>query len=124
MNQITDLAMTRYLSDGSLDPAFGTQGNGKVLLRTAGYDRPTDAAMSFLGGFLVTARIDGHDSILAFTPDGLLDTRFSVDGIAESSVGPPSSRTVSPGERSRVATRSSPCSVDTPWAIVFQWPKA
>jgi uncharacterized delta-60 repeat protein len=81
-----DLAMARYLPDGQLDPTFGTGNNGKIVIGTPADDRPAGMAASYLGGFVVGGQLDGKSVVMAFTPDGAFDTRFSVDGIVETDV--------------------------------------
>jgi uncharacterized delta-60 repeat protein len=83
-----DLAMARYLPDGSLDPTFGNQVNGKVVIGTSGADWPADAAMGLTGGFVVGGSHNSKQVVMAFTSDGALDTRFNGDGIVETNSEP------------------------------------
>jgi uncharacterized delta-60 repeat protein len=83
----SDLALVRYLTDGSLDASFGTA--GKVLTDLSARDAAYAAALRpdgrilIGGGYGVSAIADLHaDSVLAqYLPDGALDGAFAVGGI-------------------------------------------
>jgi uncharacterized delta-60 repeat protein len=70
-------ALARYNPNGSLDTSFGPTGSGKVQTDLGGDDIGSGAAPGFVGGFVVAA----STGIAAYTFDGLLDTRFSEDGV-------------------------------------------
>ena len=100
-----DIAVARYLPDGSLDTAFGnntshtdgplkvTAGGGRI---TVSYNDPVApevieldrgdqgqrVAVQSDGRIVVSAVIDGMVTILRFNPDGSLDTTFDGDGLA------------------------------------------
>ncbi|HET9864135.1 MAG TPA: Calx-beta domain-containing protein [Steroidobacteraceae bacterium] len=82
----SELALVRYLADGSPDPSFGTA--GKVLADLSARDAVYAAALRADGRILIaggfgTAGSDLHaDSVLAqYLPDGTVDESFGVHGI-------------------------------------------
>ena len=77
--------LVRYLPNGNLDPTFGANGTGRVETDFGGSDFAETAAAGYLGGILVGGTSDSHFAVAAYTRDGLLDTRFSGDGLQRSS---------------------------------------
>ncbi len=88
---VTDFALIRYLSDGSLDPDFGI--DGKVVTR---FPTPKDYASAFnlviqddlkivLSGFIISNTFNndsGRDYAIArYHPDGSLDQSFGEKGL-------------------------------------------
>ena len=81
-----DFAVVRYLSDGTLDPAFGT--GGKATLNIAGKsDFSTTAALQSDGKILVAGRVfsdagtEADIGLARFNADGTPDTNFGRQGI-------------------------------------------
>jgi uncharacterized delta-60 repeat protein len=92
---LTDFGLVRYLPNGAIDNSFGPNGNGRVVTDLGGNelgggnDLAMGLATGFLGGLLVggvkityNPTLDPQLATVAYTRDGMLDTRFSGDGIA------------------------------------------
>ena len=84
---VTDIALVRYNSDGSLDATFGT--GGKTVTDIAGRaDDPTDAALQSDGKIVLSAFIGdlavpgGRIAVVRFLANGELDTVFGSGGRA------------------------------------------
>lgn len=96
-----ELIVARFLSDGSLDATFGTQGifTGPVIDATA--ERPQILRTSD-GRFRVTTTgweaglSITHCKVLGLTADGELDATFGTDGVADVESGGQESVTCSP----------------------------
>ena len=77
-----DLALVRYLADGSLDPAFGD--GGGVVTDLGGDDRAQALALQPDGKILVAGsggRTSNEDFVLVrYLPDGRLDPSFGQGG--------------------------------------------
>lgn len=75
-----DIAVVRYLQDGSLDPAFS--GDGKVLTDLGGYDDvATGVIQQYDGKLLVSgSSSNGNSFLVRYNKDGTLDTGFGVGG--------------------------------------------
>ncbi len=71
----------RYHVTGALDGAFGPNGTGYVETDTGGFENAGGIAINYLGGLLVGGAVGSDLVIAAYTFDGVLDTRFSGDGI-------------------------------------------
>lgn len=88
---VTDLAIARYLPDGTLDPSFGT--GGKVLHDHGTRGQEFGWALELqpdgkilVGGYTqVGAQTDV--SITRFNADGSVDRAFGGDGVASESIG-------------------------------------
>jgi len=77
-------AVARYLPDGSLDPAFSTDGKATANF-TTGDDYAFGVAIQPDGKILAVGRAGGSGGVFAaarFMPDGTLDPGFSGDGRA------------------------------------------
>lgn len=82
-----DVVLTRYLSDGSLDAAFGD--GGVLSVDLGGLEQVADAVLQPNGKIIVVGR--RHDSccpyeglalfVARFEPDGSLDPSFGEDGV-------------------------------------------
>jgi uncharacterized delta-60 repeat protein len=86
----SDVALARYLPDGSPDPSF--DGDGVATLSTFGADRDeaaTDVAIQPDGKIAVAGTAGGSGIIARFNPDGTPDTAFSGDGFLTSGFGFP-----------------------------------
>jgi uncharacterized delta-60 repeat protein len=86
-----DVALARYLPDGSLDTGFGV--GGKVVTSIGGYDIAYDLALDAAGRIVVAATTyDGQTSaqfaLLRYTPDGVLDPNFEGGGVTIPAVDP------------------------------------
>ncbi len=84
---MTDLAMTRYNADGTLDTSFGEE--GKVILNVADEDFGVSVKRQEDGKLLVagtTGLYSGWDFLLVrFNEDGSLDGSFGSGGIVQTS---------------------------------------
>jgi uncharacterized delta-60 repeat protein len=87
--------LARYNPDGSLDPSFGTAGITTTDIPASGYrSAGADALAVLAGGDILVGGSSrwgdptgpGSTFVLArYTPDGLLDPTFGVDGIVQTS---------------------------------------
>lgn len=86
---VTDLALARYLADGSLDTTFG---NGGLATGDSGATEVTEQLIELPNAKLViggwTNDANAEDFLLArFHPDGALDTSFGSSGFIRTDVG-------------------------------------
>jgi uncharacterized delta-60 repeat protein len=92
----TDVALVRYLPDGSLDTTFGTGGLATAPLATV--DAVDEVIRLPNGNLLVAGSAAGqgtYDFLLArFLPDGVLDPTFGTDGFLRTSFSPKSSEQI------------------------------
>lgn len=85
-----DFALVRYLSDGQLDPTFGT---GGIVVTPGPEDELIRAVVVTAGGKIVAAGYGGSGSttlsfILArYLPNGQLDMSFGGTGVVTTSIG-------------------------------------
>jgi uncharacterized delta-60 repeat protein len=79
----SDFALARLLSDGRLDPSFGTAGRMKAALST-GDDRITALALAKDGGIIAAgyAGLGSGFALARFRIDGSLDPGFGRQGLA------------------------------------------
>ncbi len=78
--------LAKFLPDGALDPAFGTNGQvvTSVAYGEAGSVRRISAVLMPDGRFLLGVRAANQKAMVAcFMPDGTLDTTYGVAGISE-----------------------------------------
>ncbi len=75
-----DLALARYLPDGTLDPLFGSGGTVVTPL-SKGTDVVADLALQFDGKLVVAGETDGNRFLARYSANGTLDTSFSGTGI-------------------------------------------
>jgi uncharacterized delta-60 repeat protein len=81
-----NVGLARYEPDGDLDPTFGANLNGKVVMSfTTQVDSADDVVLRpgggvFIGGAAGLDRVDSRFGIAAFTASGVLDTSFGGDG--------------------------------------------
>ncbi len=87
-----DVALARYMADGSLDPAFG-DGTGKLTTSIStqrdqafGVELDTDGRI-VVGGSAFTDSNDDF-AVVRYTSAGSLDTSFGGDGIVTTPIGP------------------------------------
>lgn len=79
------LVLVRYDRSGTLDPSFGSNGDGTVFSDLGGYVGPGTAAVDASGGILVSDSpgcAPCPSSVVRFTRDGRLDPKFGRDGRA------------------------------------------
>jgi len=86
---ITDFALVRYNTDGSLDTSFG--GTGKVTTDIGSYDSATSVAIQ-ANGRIVVAGSSGADfttdfALVRYNTDGSLDTSFGGTGKVTTDIG-------------------------------------
>lgn len=74
-----NIALARYLPDGSLDPTFGTHG-----IVVAGSGEAWSVAQQTDGSLVVTT---GTLAAARFTPNGVLDGTFGSGGVADAGLG-------------------------------------
>jgi uncharacterized delta-60 repeat protein len=83
-------ALVRYLSDGGLDPSFGSSGIVTTAISSgiSGGVIRAHALVLQLDGKLVAAGESGEDyALVRYLPDGSLDLSFDNDGIVITSIG-------------------------------------
>ena len=74
-NGAEEFALVRYLSDGSLDPSFGSA--GKVTTSVSGFaDRGRAVAVQADGKICVAGTANGDIALVRFNADGTLDNSF------------------------------------------------
>jgi uncharacterized delta-60 repeat protein len=76
---VYDVAVVRYLSDGTLDPAF----NGTGIVRTdvtSGSDSANSAALQADGKIVVSGVANGNILVARYNTDGALDSTFGNSG--------------------------------------------
>ena len=88
---VTDVALARYLADGTLDTTFGT---GGLATADSGATEITEQLIELPNAKLViggwTNDANAEDFLLArFHPDGALDTSFGSSGFIRTDVGSP-----------------------------------
>jgi uncharacterized delta-60 repeat protein len=87
---ISALGLTRYLSDGTLDPAFGLGGRA-VLNLGGGYTDFNEVATAVeidgSGGILVAGAFDKKMAVFRILDGGTLDASFGVGGVAVVDLG-------------------------------------
>jgi uncharacterized delta-60 repeat protein len=81
----TDIALSRYLSDGELDPSFGE--DGLVVTELAGKSAALDAVLQPDGKVVVAGNAGGDFALARYGPDGTLDPSFGKDGIVTTEFG-------------------------------------
>lgn len=75
-----DFALARFLSDGSVDNTFGT--NGLVFTDIgSNSDFILDMMLQPDGRILVSGLSNRHPTLARYLPDGTLDNTFSIDGL-------------------------------------------
>ncbi len=85
-NNPSHVALTRHLSDGSLDPTFGD--GGRVISDLGASDRVEDLALQSDGRIVVASWRSGSKFVVArYTSAGDLDPTFGTGGVALISVG-------------------------------------
>jgi uncharacterized delta-60 repeat protein len=81
----SDFYVQRYLADGSLDPDFGTYGNGgsSRISFTAAYDSelPRAVALQTDGKIVVAGNTPGGFGIARLNSNGTIDTTFGASGL-------------------------------------------
>jgi len=88
-NSRTDIGVTRFNADGSVDTAFGTSGVIGINTAANGSERPTRLLVQ-PDGKLVVAGYDGNlnrQVVLRLEANGTLDPTFDTDGIAFGAAG-------------------------------------
>ena len=81
----SDLALARYRTDGSLDPAFGE--GGRLVSDLRGRDGVA-AAVQLDGKIVVAGSSGPHLALARYLPDGSLDPSFGEGGEVASNLGP------------------------------------
>jgi uncharacterized delta-60 repeat protein len=77
------LCVVRLLSDGALDPTFGT--GGTVIMTGLGFFATTGLALQTDGGILSGGPGPEGFAVVRHLPDGTLDSSFGVGGITQTS---------------------------------------
>jgi uncharacterized delta-60 repeat protein len=81
----SNVAVARYTPAGALDPTFGD--DGFVTTDFGSSEQASAAAVDALGR-IVVAGFSGDDLALArYTPDGILDQTFGIDGTVKTDLG-------------------------------------
>ncbi len=85
-----DVALVRYLTDGSLDPSFGIGGVVTSNINFSG-DNVTSAALQRDGKIVVAANftngINNDIEVIRYNNDGSLDIGFGLNGVSKYSIG-------------------------------------
>lgn len=86
----SDFLLARYNTDGTLDNSFGS--GGKIITDiSGGLDMPRSIAMDISNNIVVTgisnSCIDGNLAIIRYTPYGIIDSTFGVNGKIIISIG-------------------------------------
>jgi uncharacterized delta-60 repeat protein len=81
------MALTRYLPNGTLDQAFGTDGVVTAPI-AAGFRGASSMALRPDGRIVVAGNTDNDFALARFEPDGSLDTTFGEFGATTTQVGP------------------------------------
>jgi uncharacterized delta-60 repeat protein len=76
----TDFVVSRYLSNGTLDSSFDTDGHAQVSFGGSN-EYATDIAIQANGRFVVVGVSDSQIAVTRLTVAGALDTTFSGDGL-------------------------------------------
>lgn len=87
--QVRNFLVARYTSAGTLDTTFGVAGGGVTELDLGGRDEVGAIAIGYhntLGNLVVAGSRNSQMALVALTPDGQLDTRFSGDGILTTTI--------------------------------------
>jgi uncharacterized delta-60 repeat protein len=84
-------ALARYLSDGSLDPEFGS--GGIVTTQAGGYESSLYGLALDDSGRIIAVGAAGNANdqdmgVARYNPDGTLDSTFGAAGVAQISTGP------------------------------------
>jgi uncharacterized delta-60 repeat protein len=88
-----DFAAVRYLSSGSIDTTFGIDGKVRTDFGAEGFDQARSAALAPNGkivaaGLAISKEgLDQKFAVARYTPNGVLDTNFSGDGIRQIDFG-------------------------------------
>lgn len=77
-----NISVIRYLSNGSLDPGFGTQ--GKTVFNFGGGINIQSVALQANGKILVSGSAEDEIALIRFTSIGILDESFNEGGVATS----------------------------------------
>ena len=81
-----DFAAVRYLSDGTIDTTFGTEGRVRTDFGAQAFDQARSAALAPSGkivaaGFAISQEgLNQKFAVARYTSNGVLDTNFSGDG--------------------------------------------
>jgi uncharacterized delta-60 repeat protein len=80
------IALARYLTDGSLDTAFGSSGTVTAAVGATSASASSLALQSD-GRLVAAGTIDSQLGVARFLPDGSLDASFAAQGVATTPVG-------------------------------------
>ena len=84
-----DIALARYLPNGTLDTTFG--GDGLVITDFGDFEFATDVAFQPDGKIVATGQASSNDAagfaLVRYHPNGTLDTTFGGDGLVITDVG-------------------------------------
>jgi uncharacterized delta-60 repeat protein len=95
----SNFLVARYLSNGTLDSSFGLASGGSTELGLGTTRSEAESLTTgYLGGLLVGGSSSFNMAVLALTPSGQVDTRFSGDGIVRTSI---------PGRKPGIASTGS-----------------
>src|SRR5262249_53663986 len=74
----TDVALARYMPDGSLDATFGS--GGRVVTNLGSTDVARAVAVQSDGKIVIAGASGGDFALVRYTTDGSLDTSFGAGG--------------------------------------------
>jgi uncharacterized delta-60 repeat protein len=75
------MAVARYLPNGTLDPAFGNGGIAFTSFAVSDAASANGVAIQSTGAIVVSGIADGQIALARFTSDGILDTGFGSGGV-------------------------------------------
>ena len=84
----SSFAITRYSSDGTLDPTFGVRGRVTTGAEFGWYGAGVGKMFPQADGKLLVVGDTGAPTIARYDPDGTLDGTFGTGGVAVASMGP------------------------------------
>lgn len=86
LNGNSDIALVRYLADGTLDPNFGS--GGRVTTHIFGFNAAYGVALQRDGKIVVAGTGGGNIAVVRYLADGTLDPAFGTAGIAQTAITP------------------------------------
>jgi uncharacterized delta-60 repeat protein len=90
---VGDFAVARYLSDGTLDPSFGTSGVGFTVTELGGADHARGCSIQPDGKVVLGGNssdptgVNDTFAVVRYNTDGSLDTSFGSGGIVTTDIG-------------------------------------
>ena len=83
-SELSQIALARYTTDGSLDPGFGSGGVAVIRPRSASKDFISALIVDPQGRTIATGRAGGEITVVRYLKGGKPDPGFGVDGVVRS----------------------------------------